>query len=35
MERFIKAGQLRFFAAFFVAKIGSRYLTSARRPESP
>lgn len=27
MEYFVTAGQLRFFAPFFVAKVGSRYLT--------
>jgi NAD(P)-dependent dehydrogenase (short-subunit alcohol dehydrogenase family) len=27
MEYFVKAGQLRFFAPFFVAKVGSRYLS--------
>jgi NAD(P)-dependent dehydrogenase (short-subunit alcohol dehydrogenase family) len=28
MEYFVKAGQLRFFAPFFVAKVGSRYLSA-------
>jgi NAD(P)-dependent dehydrogenase (short-subunit alcohol dehydrogenase family) len=27
MDYFVKAGQLRFFAPFFVAKVGSRYIT--------
>jgi NAD(P)-dependent dehydrogenase (short-subunit alcohol dehydrogenase family) len=28
MQYFVKAGQLRFFAPFFVAKVGSRYLSA-------